>query len=75
MAYPYYNVDGTKSIHAWQANREYAIGDVVRANPSKGNTLAFKCIQLRAVAPGEKPKSDTEEFYATFPEKIGRAHV
>tara|TARA_R100001163_G_scaffold43180_2_gene32579 strand:+ start:238 stop:1299 length:1062 start_codon:yes stop_codon:yes gene_type:complete len=68
MAYPYYNVDGTKSIHAWQANREYAIGDVVRANPSKGNTLAFKCIELRAVAPGEKPKSDTEEFYATFPE-------
>jgi phage-related protein len=68
MAYPYYNVDGTKSIHAWQADREYAIGDVVRANPSKGNTLAFKCIELRAVAPGEKPKSDTEEFYATFPE-------
>ena len=68
MAYPYYNVDGTKSIHAWQANREYAIGDVVRANPVKGNTLAFKCIELRAVAPGEKPKSDTEEFYATFPE-------
>lgn len=68
MAYPYYNVDGTKSIHAWQANREYAIGDVVRANPSKGNTLAFKCFKLRAVAPGEKPKSDTEEFYATFPE-------
>ena len=68
MAYPYYNVDGTKSIHAWQADREYAIGDVVRANPSKGNTLAFKCIKLRAVAPGEKPKSDTEEFYASFPE-------
>ena len=68
MAYPYYNVDGTKSIHAWQADREYAIGDVVRANPLKGNTLAFKCIGLRAVAPGEKPKSDTEEFYATFPE-------
>ena len=68
MAYPYYNVDGTKSIHAWRGNREYAIGDVVRANPSKGNTLAFKCIELGAVAPGEKPKSDTEESYATFPE-------
>ena len=36
MAYPYYNVDGTKSIHAWQANREYAVGDVVRA---KSNLL------------------------------------
>ena len=35
MAYP-------KTTHQWQANRSYAVNDVVRA--STDNTLAFKCI-------------------------------
>lgn len=52
MAYPY-------SLHAWSANREYAVGDVVRANPAKGNTLAFKC----SVA----GTSDSSDVYAAFP--------
>ena len=37
MAYPY-------SLHAWEAERAYKVGDVVRAHPFKQNTLAFKCI-------------------------------
>jgi len=54
MAYPY-------SLHAWSANRTYQVGDVVRANPLKGNTLAFKCIQAGT--------TDTEDVYANFPNK------
>ena len=45
MAYPYYNVDGTKSIHAWEGGRTYVLNQVVRGNPGKGNNLAFKCIR------------------------------
>lgn len=51
MAYPY-------SEHAWQADKYYAVGDVVRANPSKGNTLAFKCIVAGT--------SDSADVYAEF---------
>ena len=36
MAYPYV-------LHKWEAEKLYEAGDVVRANPAKGNTLAFKC--------------------------------
>ena len=51
MAYPY-------SLHAWSAEREYAVGDIVRANPAKGNTLAFKCIVAGT--------SDSADVYAAF---------
>lgn len=54
MAYPY-------SLHAWSANRTYQVGDVVRANPLKANTLAFKCIQAGT--------TDTEDVYENFPNK------
>ena len=54
MAYPY-------SLHAWSANRAYQVGDVVRANPLKGNTLAFKCIQAGT--------TDTEDVYENFSNK------
>ena len=37
MAFPH-------SLHAWEANRFYAIGDVVRATREERHTLAFKCI-------------------------------
>jgi len=37
MAFPY-------SCHPWQANRFYAVGDVVRASREERHTLAFKCI-------------------------------
>ena len=37
MAYPY--VD-----HQWSADTFFKVGEVVRANPVKGNTLAFKCV-------------------------------
>ena len=45
MAYPYFNTDGTKSIHAWTGGRAYVLNQVVRGDPSKGNNLAFKCIR------------------------------
>ncbi len=32
------------SDHAWEANKSYLAGDVVRASASQGLTLAFKCI-------------------------------
>ena len=37
MAFPH-------SLHAWEANRFYAIGDVVRATREERHTLAFKCV-------------------------------
>ena len=37
MAFPY-------SLHAWEANKLYAVGDVVRASREERHTLAFKCI-------------------------------
>ena len=37
MAFPY-------SLHAWEANKFYAVGDVVRASREERHTLAFKCI-------------------------------
>ena len=52
MAYPY-------SLHAWSANRTYELGDVVRANPAKANTLAFKCIAAGV--------SNEASVYADFP--------
>ena len=52
MAYPYSN-------HQWSANTAFAVGDVVRANPAKGNTLAFKCIVAGT--------TDTADVYANFP--------
>lgn len=45
MAYPYFNTDGSKSIHAWTGGRAYVLNQVVRGNPGKGNNLAFKCIR------------------------------
>mgnify|MGYP003153425859 CR=1 FL=1 len=45
MAYPYFNTDGSKSIHAWEGGRTYVVNQVVRGNPGKGNNLAFKCIR------------------------------
>ncbi len=54
MAFPY-------TLHAWSANRAYKKGDVVRANPAKGNTLAFRCINAGT--------SDTEDVYQNFPNK------
>jgi len=54
MAYPY-------DLHKWEADRTYAVGDVVRANPRKGNTLAFKCVKA-----GTTASSDT---YDEFPNK------
>ena len=52
MAYPY-------ALHKWEAEKAYAIGDVVRANPAKNNTLGFKCIVAGTTA--------TLDTYATFP--------
>lgn len=52
MAYPYSN-------HQWSANTAFAVGDVVRANPAKGNTLAFKCIVAGT--------TDTADVYENFP--------
>ena len=37
MAFPY-------SLHAWEANKEYLVNDVVRASRAERHTLAFKCI-------------------------------
>ena len=54
MAYPYAN-------HKWTASTPFAVGDVVRANPLKNNTLAFKCI--RAGTTG------AEDVYKDFPNK------
>lgn len=51
MAYPY-------DLHKWQAERAYEFGDVVRANPEKGNTLAFKCIVAGT--------TDTLDTYTAF---------
>ena len=53
MAYPY-------SLHKWKPSPHfYKVGDVVRANPAKNNTLGFKCIV--------RGTSDTLDTYATFP--------
>jgi phage-related protein len=52
MAYPY-------ALHKWEAEKAYAIGDVVRADPAKDNTLAFKCVVAGT--------TDTLDTYATFP--------
>lgn len=52
MAYPY-------ALHKWEAEKAYAVGDVVRANPIKGNTLGFKCI--------EAGTTDSLDTYSTFP--------
>nr|BAR24734.1 Phage minor tail protein L [uncultured Mediterranean phage uvMED]BAR24811.1 Phage minor tail protein L [uncultured Mediterranean phage uvMED]BAR24830.1 Phage minor tail protein L [uncultured Mediterranean phage uvMED]BAR24890.1 Phage minor tail protein L [uncultured Mediterranean phage uvMED] len=54
MAFPY-------TLHAWSANREYKKDDVVRANPAKSNTLAFRCIKAGT--------SDTEDVYENFANK------
>ena len=51
MAYPY-------ALHKWIAERTYEIGEVVRANPVKGNTLAFKCVVAGTTA--------SIEDYSTF---------
>lgn len=69
MAYPYYNTDGSLSEFAWRANREYFINQVVRANPSKENTLAFRCIERKKVAPGERPRSASADVYEGFIEQ------
>ena len=37
MAFPH-------TLHAWEANKFYAVGDVVRAQREEYHTLAFKCI-------------------------------
>ena len=64
MAYPYAN-------HKWDSRGAkdsdgnftgtYQLGNVVRANPEKGNTLAFKCIQAGAPGP--------DDDYKNFPSK------
>lgn len=54
MAYPY-------ALHQWGASKFYELGEVVRANPAKGNTLAFKCIV--------EGTSDAADVYASFPNK------
>ena len=36
MAFPH-------TLHAWEANKFYAVGDVVRASREERHTLAFKC--------------------------------
>lgn len=51
MAYPY-------ALHKWIDNTAFAVGDVVRANPAKDNTLAFKCVKAGT--------TDTLDAYATF---------
>ncbi len=52
MAYPY-------ALHKWIDNTAFAVGDVVRANPAKDNTLAFKCVKAGT--------TDTLDTYAEFP--------
>lgn len=52
MAYPY-------ELHKWTAETAFLVNDVVRANPAKGNTLAFKCIVAGT--------TDTADAYASFP--------
>ena len=54
MAYPYSN-------HKWRQDTPFEVGDVVRASPKKGNTLAFKCIQAGT--------TDTKDVYKNFPNK------
>ena len=51
MAYPYVE-------HKWIAGETYNLGEVVRANPAKDNTLAFKCVKAGT--------TDTLDAYATF---------
>ena len=51
MAYQY-------DLHKWQAERAYEFGDVVRANPNRRNTLAFKCIVAGT--------TDTLDTYSEF---------
>ena len=62
MAYPY-------ALHKWEAEKAYAVGDVVRANPIKDNTLGFKCIVA-----GTTGSLDTYSTFANqepaFPFKI-----
>ena len=52
MAYPY-------ELHKWTAETAFLVGDVVRAKPASGNTLAFKCIVAGT--------TDTADAYAGFP--------
>ena len=52
MAYPY-------ELHKWTAETAFQVNDVVRANPAKGNTLAFKCIVAGTTAPAD--------VYSSFP--------
>ena len=52
MAYPH-------ELHKWTAETAFAVGDVVRADPAKGNTLAFKCITAGT--------TDEADVYADFP--------
>ena len=42
MAFPH-------ALHAWEANKFYAVGDVVRASREERHTLAFKCIESGGV--------------------------
>ena len=51
MTYPY-------ATHKWVENKSYSLGEVVRANPASGNTLAFKCI--------DSGVSGTASDYANF---------
>ena len=52
MAYPY-------ELHKWTAETAFLVGDVVRAKPASGNTLAFKCIVAGTTAPAD--------VYSSFP--------
>ena len=54
MAYPY-------ELHKWTAETGFVVGDVVRANPAKGNTLAFKCIVAGT--------TDSADGYSDYPNK------
>jgi len=51
MAYPY-------ELHKWTKDTFFEVGQVVRANPLKGNTLAFKCVVAGTTA--------SIEDYSTF---------
>jgi phage-related protein len=42
------------ALHAWEANKFYAVGDVVRASHKERHTLAFKCI-VAGTSGGNEP--------------------
>ena len=67
MAYPYTN-------HKWTQNTAFAVGDVVRANPGKLNTLAFKCITA-GTSDSASEYSEFEYPEPAFPFKIGQTLV